>query len=479
MPPDDDGWRMTGICADVTQFAKGQMLLARAGKYGLGPSVIGKLHSRSVGIIAESAEAYVDYGVPVLEIANTYEAVIALAIAAREQFSRCAIGVTGSVGKTSTVAMAAHALSGVGKVDRSRTSANSPYGIAWNLASMDRDADFWVQEMAITKMEVCSQLVQPDVAIVTAIAPAHTSRFGSTDDIARLKARIYEGMAPGAIAVINGDMDEAGIFESFARDAGLRIVRFGESAGNDARLLGLERSIVHAEIFGKTCSFVLGAPGRHMAMNALAVLAAIAATGRPIEAAAARLESFKALPGRGRRSHLIYEGKAIEVWDEAFNANPASMRAALRVMQDAEEIPAKSRVLVLGDMLELGADTQELHLALEADIRVIEPDRILFCGPHAAAREAHAARFQGLRVSRCAGAHPRHLLLAEGRRRHPGEEFTWNGARQARRPFGGKHARGSCDKSPCSSCNCVSALIRRSQPPEHASHIRVGVALDR
>lgn len=379
--PPDGGWRTTGICADVTQFAEGQMLLARAGKYGLGPSVIGKLYSRSVGIITEAAEAYTGYGVPTLEIADTYEAVTALAVAAREQFPGCVIGVTGSVGKTSTVAMAAHALSGLGKADRSRTSANSPYGIAWNLASMDRGADFWVQEMAITKMEVCSQLVRPDVAIVTAIAPAHSSRFGSTDDIARLKARIYEGMVAGALAVINGDMKEAGIFEALARDAGLRIVRFGEGEKNDVRLLGLDRATVHAEIFGKVCSFVLGAPGRHMAMNALAVLAAIAATDHPIEAAAARLGSFEALPGRGRRSQLLYGGKSVEVWDEAFNANPASMRAALEVMQDDKDVLAESRVLVLGDMLELGAGAQEMHLALEADIRAIAPDRILFCGP--------------------------------------------------------------------------------------------------
>lgn len=377
----DDGWRMTGVCADVTQFTEGQMLLARAGKYGLGPSVIGKLHSRSTGIITEAAEAYTGYGVPILEIADTFKAVTALAVAAREQFSGCMIGVTGSVGKTSTVAMAAHALSGLGKADRSRTSANSPYGIAWNLASMDRAADFWVQEMAITKMEVCSQLVRPDVAIVTAIAPAHTSRFGSTDDIARLKARIYEGMVAGAIAVINGDMKEASIFEALARDAALRIVRFGEGGGNDVRLLGLERSTVHAEIFGKVCSFALGAPGRHMAMNALAVLAAIAAMGRPVEPAAARLESFEALPGRGRRSQLLYEGKSIEIWDEAFNANPASMRAALKVMRDAKDVLAETRVLVLGDMLELGPGAQQMHLELEADIRAIAPDRVLFCGP--------------------------------------------------------------------------------------------------
>jgi UDP-N-acetylmuramyl pentapeptide synthase len=119
-----------------------------------------------------------------------------------------------------------------------------------------------------------------------------------------------------------------------------------------------------------------------MAMNALAVLGTIAALGHSIEAAAAQLSEFMPLIGRGKRSNVIYKGKAIEIWDESYNANPGSMRAALQMMRDAADtIPRKSRVLVLGDMLELGPDAQQLHLALEADIRALEPDRVLLCGP--------------------------------------------------------------------------------------------------
>jgi UDP-N-acetylmuramyl pentapeptide synthase len=167
-----------------------------------------------------------------------------------------------------------------------------------------------------------------------------------------------------------------------ARAAGLRVLRFGAKEDNEILLLDMERSIVHAKILGELCSFTLGAPGRHMAMNALATLAVVAALGHSVAAAAARLESFKPLEGRGRRNNSVYNGKTIEVWDEAYNANPTSMRAALRMMCDeGNDIPHKSRVLVLGDMLELGPNEQELHLSLESDIRAVEPDRILFCGP--------------------------------------------------------------------------------------------------
>ncbi|MDR2155729.1 MAG: glutamate ligase, partial [Burkholderiaceae bacterium] len=384
VPPAGDDWTMTGVCAAPLEFKEGQMLLAKGHNAGLPPAVVERLCARSAGIIAEAAVAkdYAGWGVPVLAVAGLRESIMALATDARSQFKGTMIGVTGSVGKTTTTAMMAHALAGVGTVDRSKTAANSLYGISWNVASMDRGADFWVQEMAANRMESCTRLVRPHVAIVTTIAPAHLADFGSTEKVARLKARICLGMPPGGIMVVNADMNEFGIFESQARAVNLRVVRFGAGEGNDARLLGIEGATVHAEIMGKTCSFILGVPGRHMAMNALAVLAAVAALGQPLEAAAARLASFEALAGRGKRSRLVYKGKAIEVWDEAYNANPGSMRAALQVMCDAgEDIPRQSRVLVLGDMLELGAGEQEMHLALEPDIRALEPDRVLFCGP--------------------------------------------------------------------------------------------------
>jgi UDP-N-acetylmuramoyl-tripeptide--D-alanyl-D-alanine ligase len=358
------------------------MLLGRTGTAGLLPVVVERLRARSAGIITEAGVDYGAAGVPIFEVADLRQAVTDLATDARRQFAGTMIGVTGSVGKTSTVAMAAHALAGVGKSDRSRTSANSLYGIGWNLASMDRSADFWIQEMAAQRMETCARLVRPDVAIITAVAEAHTAYLGTLEDIARHKARIYRGMKPGGITVINADMAEVAIFDAQAAEAGLRVVRFGTDKGCDARLLDIDRSVVHVDIMGESCHFTLGAPGRHMAMNALAVLATAAALGRSVPAAAEQLRTFESLPGRGKRHRLVYFDKPIEVWDEAYNANPASMRVALQMMRDAgDEIPHESRVLILGDMLELGVNEQEMHLSLEADIRAVQPDRVLLCGP--------------------------------------------------------------------------------------------------
>jgi len=379
--PQTGAWTATGICAEPTQFTENQMLLARSGAAGLHPAVLSRLAARSRGIIAEKGDEYLAHGVPVLEVPDLRDAVTRLAVEARRAFKGAVIAVTGSVGKTTTVAMAAHALAGLGISDRSRTSANSPYGIGWNLASMRRDADYWVQEMAIGRMDVCSRLVQPDAALVTAIAPAHLASFGSTDKIATLKARIYQGMKPGGIAVINRDMPEYPIFEAAAHQAGLRVVGFGSGGDCDARFASFDGMTVHAVIAGEEHRFTLGAPGHHMAMNAIAVLAAVAALGGDAALAAERFASFQPLAGRGKRSASIYEGKSIEVWDDSFNANPASMRAALGTIQNAATVPPSSRVLILGDMLELGPDEQTMHLDLKTDILAAGADRILFCGP--------------------------------------------------------------------------------------------------
>lgn len=379
--PTEESWSTTGICAEATQFGPGQMLLAPAGAAGLRPTVVERLAPQSLGIIAEDGSGYVRSGLPVLKVPDLRKTVTNLAKAARLDFQGTVLAVTGSVGKTTTVAMAAHALAGIGKSDRSRTSANSSYGIGWNLASMSRDAQFWVQEMAIGRMDVCSSLVQPEVAIVTAIAPAHLADFSSTENIAKLKARIYQGMKPGGLAVINRDMPEFQIFEAAALAAQLRIVSFGSTEDCDARFLEFDGSTVRAVVLGKTHAFELGAPGRHMAMNAVAVLASVAGLGLDVAAAARQFKSFKPLTGRGKRSKATFDGKRIEVWDDSYNANPTSMRAALQTMQASASIADSSRLLVLGDMLELGPDAQDMHLRMEGDILAARPDRTLFCGP--------------------------------------------------------------------------------------------------
>lgn len=374
-------WSALGVCADASQFSPGQMLLAPSRGAGLSAATVARLASRSMGIIAEDGSAYAQTGVPVLEVSELRQCVTRLASAARREFNGIVVAVTGSVGKTTTVAMAHLALSGGHKSDRSRTSANSPYGIAWNLASMDRTAQFWVQEMSAGRMNETSQLVQPHVAIVTAIAPAHLEDFGTTANIARLKARIYTGMKPGGIAVINRDMVEFPIFQAAALAAKLRVVCFGSTPDCDAQVLAFDDHTLHARLGDREYSFTLGAIGDHMAMNAVAVLAAIAALELDVPVATSQLARFQPLAGRGKRTRVTFEGRKIEVWDDSYNANPGSMRAALRTLQGAASIPPSSRVLILGDMLELGPNARQLHLSLERDIRAAAPDRVLLCGP--------------------------------------------------------------------------------------------------
>jgi UDP-N-acetylmuramoyl-tripeptide--D-alanyl-D-alanine ligase len=205
-------------------------------------------------------------------------------------------------------------------------------------------------------------MVRPHIAIVTNVAPVHLEHFSSVAAIAEAKGEIFSGLSKGGVALINRDIEEFGILERCARlsPAG-HIVSFG----SDAQLVDVapagEGSRVHARVFGREISFTLGAPGRHLAMNAMAVLAACKAVGLKLEDAAEALAEFSAPAGRGARHELQAADGAFLLIDESYNANPASMRAALAVAGATPVGPNGRRIAVLGDMLELGPESARLH----------------------------------------------------------------------------------------------------------------------
>jgi UDP-N-acetylmuramoyl-tripeptide--D-alanyl-D-alanine ligase len=204
---------------------------------------------------------------------------------------------------------------------------------------------------------------------VTTVAPAHLEAFGAIEGIAHEKAAIYEGLAPGGIALAHADIETAPILFEKARACGAMLIRFGTAEGVEARLLeaavGDGGTAMLAEVQGRAHRVSLGAPGRHLAMNALIALAAAGAAGADVARAARALEGWAPVAGRGTRARIVLPGaRAIEVIDDAFNANPASVAAALEVLAAATPEPGGRRIAVLGDMLELGAAGPALHAAI-------------------------------------------------------------------------------------------------------------------
>ncbi|MGE0409914.1 MAG: UDP-N-acetylmuramoyl-tripeptide--D-alanyl-D-alanine ligase, partial [Amphiplicatus sp.] len=328
-------------------------------------------------------------GAPLLVVADTLEALRDLARAARLRNFGKRVAVTGSVGKTSVKEMLRTALGAAGRVHAADKSFNNHWGVPLTLARLPMHADYGVFEIGMNhagEITPLTRLVEPHVAIVTTVAPAHLEFFGAVEKIAEAKAEIFLGLAKGGTAVLPRDNPHYGLLRRRAEEAGARrFVSFGAHDEADARLVSYrmddEGAAVGAMLFGERIDFALGAAGRHQAMNALAVLAAVHALGAPVGKAARALAGHRATEGRGaRREIFLTNGAAVTLIDESYNANPASMAAALALLGAVAPKRGGRRIAVLGDMLELGPAAPALHAGLAGALIDVKVDRLYVVG---------------------------------------------------------------------------------------------------
>ena len=296
--------------------------------------------------------------------------------------------MTGSAGKTTTKEMLRLALGALGSTHASLASYNNHWGVPLSLALLPRDTKAGVFEIGMNHFGEIRTLVgftRPDVAIITTIAPAHLEYFGNLEAIADAKSEIFEGLKPDGSAIVPSDNPYVSRLIARARQSNVaRVLTFGEAPGSDARLLSLDENAdgmkLEVDIIGRRFEVRVGAPGVHMAQNALAALLSVAIFGGDIERAAAALTRFSALKGRGARLAISVGEGAAEVIDESYNANPASMLAALSLLGAARPGVGGRRIAVLGDMLELGEDSTALHAALLASVEDAHADLVFACG---------------------------------------------------------------------------------------------------
>jgi UDP-N-acetylmuramoyl-tripeptide--D-alanyl-D-alanine ligase len=228
------------------------------------------------------------------------------------------------------------------------------------------------------------------VAIITTVEAVHLEAFSGVEEIAAAKAEIFLGLEPDGVAILNRDNPQFELLARLAKAAGVaRIVSFGEHPDAEARLdelvLEAEGSTISATILGRELTYFLGAPGRHLVQNSLAVLAAATLLGRDPEEAAGALAGALAPAGRGERNLIVAEGGSALLIDESYNANPASMKAAIALLGQNQPAAGGLRIAVLGDMLELGAGEADLHAALLDPLLEAKADRVDLAGPRRAA----------------------------------------------------------------------------------------------
>lgn len=322
---------------------------------------------------------------PLLRVPDTTEGLAALGRAGRRRSAAGVVAVTGSVGKTTVKEMLRHGLSAIGPTHASAASHNNRWGVPLTLARLPRTARFAVVEIGMNargEIAPLARMAAPQVAVITAIAAVHLGPLGNLEAIAEEKGDILEGLSPGGVAVLPQDSPFFPRLAARAAARGARVVGFGEGADATARLkeVSLSPDGVSAvvELAGAHLPLRLAAPGRHMARNATAAIAAAAALGADPGVFAAALAFFRPVEGRGRqeRIRLPGGGEAL-LLDESYNASPVAVRAALSVLALT---PAQRRVAVLGDMLELGEAGPTLHADLAAEAAAAA-DVVFCCGP--------------------------------------------------------------------------------------------------
>ena len=342
-----------------------------------------------LAVVAAAKRHAMPAGAPLLVVPDVLAALRDLAKSARARSQARFIGVTGSVGKTGTKEALRIALSADGVVHASAASYNNHWGVPLSLARCPEMAAYAVLEVGMNhpgEIEPLSRLIRPHVAIITTIEPVHLEFFKSIDAIADAKAEIFAGLEAGGAVVLNRDNAQFARLKRAARDAGVvRIIGFGEHAAAEARLtrcaLQPESSTVEANILGSAVTYKLGAPGHHVVLNSLAVLATVALAGADLALAALALQNLQPATGRGARLTLDLPGGRALLIDESYNANPASMRAALALLGQATLGARGRRIAVIGDMLELGGKGADLHRELKAPIVDNAVDLVFCAGP--------------------------------------------------------------------------------------------------
>jgi UDP-N-acetylmuramoyl-tripeptide--D-alanyl-D-alanine ligase len=381
---------VSGLSIDTRTIGQGEAIFALADRRDGHEFVPAALAANAaLAVVAAERRAEMPKDAPLLVVPDVLAALRALAGAARARTHAKMIGVTGSVGKTSTKEALRLALSKDGETHASVASYNNHWGVPLSLARCPASARYCVLEMGMNhagEIEPLSRLARPHVAIITTIAPVHLEFFGTLAKIADAKAEIFFGLEKDGAAVINRDIAQFAHLKRRARDAGVaRVVSFGERANADARLIKCalqpDCSIVQADIFGHELTYKIGAPGQHLVHNSLAVLASALLVGADLALAALALSEFQPASGRGTRLAIELPGGAALLIDESYNANPASMAASLALLGQTPVGAHGRRIAVLGDMLELGPRGRALHRGLIEAVLANAVDLVFCCGP--------------------------------------------------------------------------------------------------
>jgi UDP-N-acetylmuramoyl-tripeptide--D-alanyl-D-alanine ligase len=389
----DAGAAVSGVSTDTRTLRAGEMFVAIRGERFDGHDFLAAAADKGAAcamIAMDTLETSVAAmpGGAVIAVRDTVEAIGALAACVREESSIPWVGVTGSAGKTTTKELLAAAMGGLGPVLKSPASFNNRIGVPLTVLALKDEHRAAVVEVgtgAPGEIAPLARIVRPTVAVVTTIGPAHLEGFGDVAAVAREKSELVKALVPDGVAVLPADGEWLGTLRDAAPG---RVVTFGLSEGADLRaddVTQLDDGTVRFSVGGVDVALRL--VGRANVTNALAAIAAAEIAGVERTEAIHRIAEVEPPPMRGR----LREGKRLHVYEDCYNANPLSFEAALAAWAT---VPAGGRrVVVAGDMCELGGDSPALHEELGEKIARAGADLVIAVGEfaEAVARGSHAA----------------------------------------------------------------------------------------
>ncbi|MBK5911703.1 hypothetical protein CCR85_09415 [Rhodothalassium salexigens] len=383
---------VTGVAIDSREVVPGDLFVALAGRTSDG-------HAHAARALqAGAAAALVHRPCPGLAVddhrlvhcADTQAALVALGAAARDRSSARRVGITGSAGKTGTVRALAQALAPMARAHASVRSFNNHVGVPLSLARMGQRADVGVFEIGMNaagEIAALADQVRPHVGIVTSVGAAHLGAFPNEAAIAEEKGALFRHLAPGGTAIVNLDAGHADRLIAIAREAGVGRVVTVSLDDPAADVHGLRADLradgtrLAVAMGGRHLALKVATPGRALAGNALAVLAAVDALGLDPAMAGLALARLTAGPGRGRVLTIPVAGGTATLIDESYNANPLSMEAALATLGRRQPAAGGRRVAVLGDMAELGGEATARHRALSGALKGARVAEVIAFGP--------------------------------------------------------------------------------------------------
>ncbi|MCF2904359.1 UDP-N-acetylmuramoyl-tripeptide--D-alanyl-D-alanine ligase [Octadecabacter sp. CECT 8868] len=393
----DVKWDASGVSIDTRTIAQGDLFVALKAERDGHDFVKMALEKGAAAALVTHRPDDVPEDAPLLIVSDVLKALEALGRAARARTNAKVLAITGSVGKTSAKEMARTVLSRQGRTHAAEASYNNHWGVPLTLARMPKNTDFAVIEIGMSnpgEIAPLARMARPDVAMITTVAAAHLEAFDDITGIAREKASIIDGLTSNGVAVLNADSETSAVLQNHASKREVRQVLFGQMSRTwelEHVSLAEGQTLVQANTPNGPLMFKLSTAGRHFAMNGLGILAACDAMGADPVQAALDLGLWAPPEGRGTLETVTIDpatqGETLALLDDAFNANPTSLTAALEVLasytprDNVGRVVKGRRVAILGDMLELGSNEMEMHSAIADDPSIPALQLVHCAGP--------------------------------------------------------------------------------------------------